>query len=240
MTRTQSARVERPRSVLIGSPADTSVLVGKRTVKVEPFPASLVSVTSPPIMRASLRVIARPRPVPPYCRAVEVSAWVNSSNIFACCSGVMPIPVSDTANSIQLPWLITLRASSVTSPCLVNLQALLRRLSRICRNLMGSTVSETKVFLAFDHEAVVILLGEGPRCVDDLIDQRRQIHPIGTKLKLARLDLREVENLIDEAEKMTAGTVHPTQRLRRLFRAKTSRIGDHHLGEPDDGVKGGA
>ena len=47
----------------------------KRTVKTEPLPGSLVTITSPPIMRESLRVMARPRPVPPYCRAVEVSAW---------------------------------------------------------------------------------------------------------------------------------------------------------------------
>src|SRR5262249_45155273 len=38
---------------------------GRRTVNTEPLPGSLATVTSPPIMRASLRVIARPRPVPP-------------------------------------------------------------------------------------------------------------------------------------------------------------------------------
>jgi hypothetical protein len=38
---------------------------GRRTVNTEPSPGSLITVTSPPIMRASLRVIARPRPVPP-------------------------------------------------------------------------------------------------------------------------------------------------------------------------------
>src|SRR5215467_4563304 len=38
---------------------------GRRTVKTEPLPGSLATVTSPPIMRASLRVIARPSPVPP-------------------------------------------------------------------------------------------------------------------------------------------------------------------------------
>src|SRR5262249_8859310 len=37
---------------------------GRRTVKTEPLPASLVTVTSPPIRRASLRVMARPSPVP--------------------------------------------------------------------------------------------------------------------------------------------------------------------------------
>src|SRR5262245_56518075 len=38
---------------------------GRRTVNTEPFPGSLVTVTSPPIMRASLRERARPSPVPP-------------------------------------------------------------------------------------------------------------------------------------------------------------------------------
>ena len=38
---------------------------GRRTVKTEPLPGSLVTVTSPPIMRASLREMARPSPVPP-------------------------------------------------------------------------------------------------------------------------------------------------------------------------------
>ena len=48
---------------------------GRRAVKVEPLPGSLVTVTSPSIMRASHRVIASPRPVPPKRRAVEASAW---------------------------------------------------------------------------------------------------------------------------------------------------------------------
>ena len=35
----------------------------------------------------------------------------------------------------------------------------------------GVDGERTKALLAFDHEAVVILLGKGPRRVDDLIDQ---------------------------------------------------------------------
>ena len=38
---------------------------GSRTVNTDPLPASLAKVTSPPIMRASLREMARPSPVPP-------------------------------------------------------------------------------------------------------------------------------------------------------------------------------
>src|SRR5262249_29106140 len=113
---------------------------GRRTVNTEPFPGSLVTHTSPPIMRASFRVMARPSPVPRKCCGVVASAWLNSSNSLACCSAVMPMPVSETANSTKLLPLLTLRAASLTSPALVNLQALLRRLSSICRSRMGSTV----------------------------------------------------------------------------------------------------
>jgi len=53
-------------SLLLGTPP------GRRTVKTEPLPGSLATVTSPPIMRASLRVMARPSPVPPNFCAVAV------------------------------------------------------------------------------------------------------------------------------------------------------------------------
>jgi hypothetical protein len=75
--------------------------VGRRTVKVEPSPGVLVTVMSPPINRHSLRLIASPSPVPPNCRIVDASAWVNSWNSRPICSSVMPIPVSETAKSTQ-------------------------------------------------------------------------------------------------------------------------------------------
>src|SRR6516162_3684615 len=53
----------------------------------------------------------------------------------------MPMPVSETASSIQSRPSATLYARSLTSPCFVNLQALLNRLSSICRSRMGSTVN---------------------------------------------------------------------------------------------------
>ena len=58
---------------------------GSLTVNTEPLPDSLATVRSPPIMRASLRVMASPSPVPPKRCAVALSAWVNSSNSFAYC-----------------------------------------------------------------------------------------------------------------------------------------------------------
>src|SRR5215468_8810801 len=122
-----SIRLPRRRGKLWGY---VSPPLGRRTVNTDPFPGSLVTVTSPPIMRASLRERARPSPVPPKRCAVVASAWLNSSKSFACCSGVIPMPVSETANSTKLVPLLTLRAASLTSPSLVNLKALLNKLKK--------------------------------------------------------------------------------------------------------------
>ncbi len=52
-------------------------------MNVEPLPGSLSTVMSPPIIWQNRRVIARPRPVPPYLRVVEASAWVKAWNSLA-------------------------------------------------------------------------------------------------------------------------------------------------------------
>ena len=59
-----------------GCTAPTSA--GRRMVKVEPWPGSLATVMSPPIIWQKRRLIASPSPVPPYLRVVEASAWTNS------------------------------------------------------------------------------------------------------------------------------------------------------------------
>ena len=49
-----------------------------------PSPDLLSTPISPPISSTSCCEIARPRPVPPYCRVVEPSACVNASNRAVC------------------------------------------------------------------------------------------------------------------------------------------------------------
>jgi hypothetical protein len=73
-----------------------STILGSRIVKVEPRPTSLSTVMSPPIIWQKRRLIASPRPVPPYFFAVVEEAWENSWNSLPICSGVMPMPVSAT------------------------------------------------------------------------------------------------------------------------------------------------
>src|SRR5215813_2372056 len=236
MTRTDSAVGERRPSNPVEPLACESALLRRRTVKTEPLPGSLVTVTSPPIIRASLRVMAKPRPVPPYCRAVEESAWVNSSNSLACCSGVIPMPVSATAISIQLPVDHPFDAQ-LNLPLLGKLAGIAQQIEQDLPQPHGIDYQAAEIVRAFDHEAILILLCQLPRGADDVLKQRRQIHRFRAKLELAGLDLREVEHLVDQAEKMGPRTVNPAQWLPRFFRAEACCIGDHHLSQSDDGIE---
>jgi hypothetical protein len=54
------------------------------TVNVLPAPGSLSSTISPPSSWTRLRLMERPRPVPPYWREVVPSAWAKASNTLLC------------------------------------------------------------------------------------------------------------------------------------------------------------
>ena len=70
-----------------------------------PMPGVLRSRISPPSRFASSRLIASPRPVPPYLRLVPASACWNASKMIFCFSGGMPMPVSATSNATTVPAL---------------------------------------------------------------------------------------------------------------------------------------
>jgi hypothetical protein len=101
----------------------------------------------------------------------------------------------------------------------------------------GVRVERAQVLLGLDDEAVLVLLGELSRGADDLVDKPGNINRFGIEFELAGFDLREVEHLVDEAKEMGPGGIHTAQRLQRLFRAEARRVGDHHLGQADDGVE---
>jgi hypothetical protein len=88
---------------------------GNVTVKVEPFPYSLVTARSPPINWQNLRLMAKPRPVPPNFACVPASAWVNAWNSLPKCSLVIPIPVLVSLNS--MPCVVDDAPSLSNSSC---------------------------------------------------------------------------------------------------------------------------
>ena len=54
---------------------------GRKSVNVLPCPGALTSLISPPSSVASSRLMARPRPVPPYFRLVPASAWLDQDDV---------------------------------------------------------------------------------------------------------------------------------------------------------------
>ena len=70
---------------------------GTSNQNVAPWPAS-ESTPIWPFISSTMRLeMARPRPVPPYRRVVEASAWLNAWNRRACAAREMPTPVSRTS-----------------------------------------------------------------------------------------------------------------------------------------------
>ncbi len=71
-------------------------ITGNSTMKVAPSPATESTATLPPMRSTSMRVMYRPRPVPPWVRRSEPSACENFSNMRARNFGSMPGPRSRT------------------------------------------------------------------------------------------------------------------------------------------------
>ena len=101
------------------------------------------------------------------------------------------MPVSATSSSTQSRPSATLRTRRATSPSFVNLQALLKRLSRILLEPHGVGGERAHVLLRFDDEAVLVLLGELSRGADDLVDKPGQVDTLGIEFELASFELRD-------------------------------------------------
>ncbi len=112
-----------------------------------PPPGTLRSWISPPSRLESSRLIARPRPVPPYFRLVLASACWNASKMIFCFSSGMPMPVSETSKATTVGAWRKVGCSGLhppvaaemlrrTPPWAVNLKAFDSRfLSTCCRRL---------------------------------------------------------------------------------------------------------
>src|SRR5215216_1869280 len=139
------------------------------------------------------------------------------------------MPLSTTASSTQSRPSATLRTRSATSPSLVNLLALLSRLSRICLSLMESALSAPRFSWASTVRRFWFFSASCPA--------PGQFNRLGIEFELTGFDLREVKYLVDEAQEVGTGGIHTAQRLQRPFRAEPRRVGDHHLSQSDDGVE---
>ena len=137
-------------SVISFSSALSRVISKKKRL---PLPGVLSTWILPPINRTRSRAIANPKPVPPYCRVVELSSCENFSKREPIFSAAMPIPVSVTENSrvtvFPVSFLVAILNS--TSPWLVNLMALPMRLINTWRILTGSPTRLPVISCSSEH-----------------------------------------------------------------------------------------
>ena len=159
---------------------------GIQTVKVEPLPDSLAAVTSPPMRRANWREMARPSPVPPNFAVVDASACEKVWKRRPICSVVMPMPLSLTLMMMHSPGPITPRLTArLTWPLVVNLEALLSKLSRIWRNLVVSACmtpicslqSMVRRFCFFSISGATVVVASRTRVPTSKVSRKRSIRP---------------------------------------------------------------
>src|SRR6202011_5118736 len=71
---------------------------------------------------------------------------------------------------------------------------------------------DSDFWLAVDHQPVVVLGCQSFDGFDGVVDQRSDSELLDMDLHLASLDLRQIENIIDQAEEMPRGAQHPVER----------------------------
>src|SRR6516162_6231987 len=144
-----------------------------------------------------------PRPVPPYLRVVEVSAWENAWNSRALCSGVMPMPLSRTAN-FSLMRSVSLLLHGDPHQHVAALSELDSVIDEVDEDLSEAQWVTHKVGrdvgLRGDEELEILFVGL-------LADDVRQIVENVFELEVS-LDLGEIEDVIDDGEQRLRGRFH--------------------------------
>ena len=181
-----------------------------------------------------------PRPVPPNCRVVEPSAWVNGSKMASRRSGGMPMPVSRTTpcSATSPACSHSFSISSTTWPRLGELD---RVAQQVDQDLPQPAVVAHDVVGHVRRHAVRQLeplrVGGDAHAARGLRHQLAQAERARLQLQAAGLDLREVEDAVDHREQALGGVADHQQVVALHPR---QRRGQQQLGDPDDAVHRGA
>ncbi len=207
---------------------------------VEPFPGSLSKEIVPPISSASLREIARPSPVPPKRRVVELSPCRNDSKSEAARSGEMPIPVSRTVttrSTVRSGRDGSLGARADRNGHFAGIGELHRVPDEVHDDLLhAGDVAEERDRNAVVHverQLEAFLLGALREDVDRPFEARADLERSSLQAHPPRLDLREVEDVVDEAQERLAALPDRVGELALLPRQGRAEEEARH---PDDAV----
>ena len=155
-------------------------------------------------MRAtSFLEMAGPKPVPPYLRVVEASAWLKlergalgSRAGCRCRCLATSIRISAWVSVFPLP----LEARTTTSPALVNFRAFPSRLVRICRKRPGSPRNRWGTSVDRAGQLNAISVGTCGHQVQGAFNHFDQVKIEHFEQELARLDLRKIQDVVDDRQ----------------------------------------
>jgi hypothetical protein len=99
-------------------------------------------------------------------------------------------------------------------------------------------VGGAEIGLAIDNDAIAVLCGHRLDGLGHVLDQRRQRKRLEMKLHAPCLDLRQVEDVIDQCEQVATRAKNAIERLDVLLQCL--RILPQHLGDADDGIERGS
>ncbi len=201
-------------STLPQAAAACGTLCGNVSVKVLPWPGMLCTAIAPPSRLRRSREIDRPRPVPPYRRLVVPSAWRKASKMTSCWSGGMPMPVSLHRESERR------RASpgdtvSVTLAAVGELDGVGQQVLQDLFDALavGDDASVRCVGGDVDPESESLLSGQRLEGHLQRFDQPSQRHLFWRQIELAGLDLRDVEDVVDQGQQVVAGRIDGLREL---------------------------
>src|SRR5262249_25296070 len=124
-----------------------------------------------------------------------------------------------------------------TSPSLVNLQALLNRLSNICRSRMGSTVNAPRFSWASTTRRFLFCSTSCPAGPMTSFISGAMCTGWRVSSSFSAAILERSSTWLMSPSRWVPARFTRCQWLLRLFCAEARRVFDHHLGQADDGIE---
>ena len=162
---------------------------------------------------------------------------VNAWNSRPSCSSVMPMPVSETAKRTIGRSASKRSATRVSRPFSVNLLPLLRMLSRLCLSLVRSVRMLPRFVGGPEFERIAVLLGQRNDERPHLFEQRHDFDVFEKNVHLAGFDFRQIENVVDQAEQVTAGAFDLLEIADEIVLSEIGGVFLEDFAVADDGVE---
>ncbi len=160
--------------------------------------------------------MARPRPVP-LGPSVEPRACTKGSKMTSGRSAGMPGPLSSTSISRRSPSPSSrVRARRATPPLPGELHGIAQQVEQHLAQLAGIGANEADdLRLDLQGKGEPLGPGAGPSHLADLLQQPRQVERGGLQQDPARLDLGEIEDVVDHRQQVFAAAVDDPPRCLR-------------------------